>query len=315
MKSALVFDQVTKSYGSRRALDSLSFAIPAGSLCGLIGSNGAGKTTALSLAAGLLSPDHGQLDVLENGPFDPDRHAGKVSLLPQDSQLPPEATVWELLRLYALLQNVPQHKVDATVRHAIQTVHLDDRLHSPIRTLSHGMRRRVMIAQAFLGNPTLVLLDEPLNGLDPREAASTRELFASWKGRATLVISSHVLSELERLCDFLVIIENGRTLHQGPLSDWLGRGALLLYALDGTPFDLESLQSEAPDIAMTLSADRRLLKCRYNATRLDAAALNRLILQRLLQAGVGIHAVQPGDTLESSYLAAVPSNTPNPVSS
>jgi ABC-2 type transport system ATP-binding protein len=302
VKTALAFHSVVKTYGSTRALDGLSFAIPAGAICGLVGSNGAGKTTTLALAAGLLSPGAGRIEVLGNGPWDPSRKPGQLALLPQDSILPPEATVGQLLRLYARLQDVPPNRVERDVEEALSRVHLLDRKEAPTRTLSHGMRRRVMIAQAFLGNPALILLDEPLNGLDPREAAAARDLFASWRGRATLVISSHVLSELERLCDFIVILEKGKALHAGSLTQWLRQEQRLIYELEGASLDWEILRREYPHWALSLSPDGRLLECRYDPAQWDAVEVNGRLLPRLLEAGVGIRAIRPGETLESRYL-------------
>jgi ABC-2 type transport system ATP-binding protein len=293
---------VLKRYGRRRALDGLTLSIPEGCICGLIGSNGAGKTTALAAAAGLLRIDAGAIDVLGLGPFDPFRHGGRLSLLPQDSIMPPESSVRELMEHYALLQGVPPGQVAHDTGEAIARVHLSDRLDAPVRTLSHGMKRRVMIAQAFLGSPPLVLLDEPMNGLDPREVAGARELLAGLKNRQTVIISSHNLGEIEKICDHVVFIEHGAAVHAGPLQSITGNRQILWYELDGTAAPLDRLGDLLPLAEFTVSEDGRNLRCRFAAERLSAPAVNRLVLTELLQAGVGIVSVRQGDGLEAVYL-------------
>ncbi len=302
MKPALILRDVVKTYGRRRALDGLSFEIPEGSICGLIGSNGAGKTTALSVTAGLVHPDSGRIDVLGFGPFDPLRHGGLLSLLPQDSVMPPESSVRELMEHYALLQGVPPRETPAAVREAIARVHLSDRLADPVRTLSHGMKRRMMIAQAFLGSPALVLLDEPMNGLDPREAVGARDLLQTLRARQTVVISSHNLAEIEKICDFVIVIEKGRTVQAGGLQTVTGNRQVLWYDLDGAPVPLAALGARLPLAEFALSDDRLRLRCRFNAETHTAPAVNRIVLGELLEAGAGIVSVRQGDGLEAVYL-------------
>jgi ABC-type multidrug transport system ATPase subunit len=302
VKIALAMNGIVKCYGRRRALDGLTLAIPEGCICGLIGSNGAGKTTAMALAAGLIQSDAGAIDVLGLGPFDAFTHGGRLSLLPQDSVMPPESTVRELMEHYALLQGVPAGRVARETADAIGRVHLADRLDAPTRTLSHGMKRRVMIAQAFLGAPPLVLLDEPMNGLDPREVAGARELLAGLRNRQTVVISSHNLAEIEKICDHVVFVEHGRAVHAGPLQSVTGNRQILWYELDGAAPPLERLSDRLPLAEVTLSEDGRSLRCRFDAERLTAPAVNRLVLTELLDARVGIVSVRQGDGLEAVYL-------------
>jgi ABC-type multidrug transport system ATPase subunit len=302
MSAALTLKGVVKTYGRRHALDGLDLEIPEGCICGLIGSNGAGKTTAMALVAGLIRPDSGTVDVLGFGPFDAFRHAGLLSLLPQDSVMPPESTIRELMEHYAQLQGVPEARIRADTVEAITRVHLADRLDAPVRTLSHGMRRRVMIAQAFLGAPPLVLLDEPMNGLDPREVAGARDLLAALRHRQTVLISSHNLDEIEKICDHVIFIEKGRTVHAGPLQSVTGNRQILQFELDGVDVPLARLHERLPLAEFALSDDRRNLRCRFDAETLTAPAVNRIVLAELLEAGTGIVSVRQGDGLEAVYL-------------
>jgi len=300
--AALTLQGVVKCYGRTRALDGLDLTVPAGSIFGLVGANGAGKTTLLALCAGLLRSQGGRLDVLGAGPFHPARHAGRVTLLPQDSQLPLHARVGELLRFYGRLQGVPPADLAPQVAALLEWVHLADRARAPVRSLSHGMRKRVMLAQCFLGAPELVLLDEPLSGLDPREVARAREFILARRGRQTIVISSHNLHELELLCDRVAFIEKGRTVREDTLAALTGRTAVLAYQLDGSVAPpLEDLGRLVPAGAFDWDPAARRLTCRYRG-ELGAAEINRRVLSALLTTGAGILAVQQGERLESEYL-------------
>lgn len=302
MSAALEFRAVVKRYGRRRALDGLDLAVPAGSICGLVGSNGAGKTTAFGLAAGLLRPDGGAIDVLGLGPYDPARHAGRLSLLPQDALLPAEAPALDLLVYYARLQGLDAAGAAREAAALLERVHLADRARSPAGTLSHGMRRRITIAQALLGEPDLILLDEPLSGLDPREAAGIRGLLAGLRGRRTVVISSHNLAELERMCDHVIMIELGRAVRQGPMERMTGRLHVLRYELAAGPAPVDRLRLALPDAVFTEAEGGRVLWCRYDETSRDPAAINRVVLAALLESGAGILAVAQGSGLEQAYL-------------
>jgi ABC-type multidrug transport system ATPase subunit len=302
--AALTLRGVVKRYGKRRALDGLDLVVPHGSIFGLVGSNGAGKTTAMAVSAGLLQPAAGTIDCLGLGPFRAETHSGRLTLLPQDSRFPPHARVGELLDYYGRLQGVPAAQRAADIETLLAWVHLQDRRESPVRTLSHGMNRRLSIAQAFLGTPELVLLDEPLNGLDPREAARVRDLIRTRRGHQTIVISSHHLNDIEALCDVVAFIEAGRLVRQDTLEHIIHRSHRLTYGLTAA-VPLEDLQAACPDVAWQLSADGRELTAVY-ADPWTAEALNASALPRLLKAGAGLLEIRRGSDLESEYLSMAP---------
>ncbi|HMP72482.1 MAG TPA: ABC transporter ATP-binding protein [Kiritimatiellia bacterium] len=303
MNHALRFDNVVKRYGRRRALDHLSLSVPAGSITGLVGSNGAGKTTLMAAAAGFLRIHTGTIDLLGQGPFHPDVHCGRLSLLPQDAELPRDATPRNLLVFYAELQGLPRSQARSQTDLLLQRVHLADRARSPIRSLSHGMRKRVMIAQCFLGQPELILLDEPLSGLDPREAASMKAFFTEERGRRTLLISSHNLHEIEQMCDYVIFVEQGRTVRQDTLDAVTGRSALLTYRFaDGPAPDPSTLQTSLPSLQVDYDPATRLLTCRYDETTHTPESINRTLLPLLLQTGCNLLEIQRGQRLERTYL-------------
>jgi ABC-2 type transport system ATP-binding protein len=301
MSAALEFHGVVKRYGRRCALDGLDFAVPAGGLCGLVGANGAGKTTALAVAAGLARVDAGAVRVLGGGPFDPARTPGRLTLLPQDAELPREARPGELLAFYGRTQGMSAAAARAEAARLLDAVHLSDRAGSPLRALSHGMRKRLMIAQCFLGAPELILLDEPISGLDPREARRARDLIAGLRGASTVIVSSHDLHELERLCDHVVFMDRGRCLRAGALDEVTRRAEQLVYRLAGAP-PVDLLVARVADAAFEWDTSAGRLVCRFARGR-PPWEINAAVLPVLLEAGVGILGIEPGERLEAEYLA------------
>ena len=198
--AAISTSALVKRYGRRRALDGFTLAVPQGAVMGLVGPNGAGKTTWMMCVAGFLRPTDGTIDVLGRGSFNASVHSGRLSILPQDSALPLEANPRALLYRYGRLQGLSAEVSRASTAEVLAAMNLADRADSTIRSLSHGMRKRVMLAQCFIGSPEVVLLDEPLNGLDPAEQSRMRNFILARRGRQTIVVSSHNLNDVEILC-------------------------------------------------------------------------------------------------------------------
>jgi ABC-type multidrug transport system ATPase subunit len=307
MTTALTFQGVVKKYRRIRALDGLDLSVPAGSIFGLVGSNGAGKTTAMAVAVGLLRPHAGTVDLFGEGAFDPQRHGGRVAVLPQDSRPPPHARVAELLRFYGGLQGVRDPELTQAVDTLLDWVHLRDRARSAVRTLSHGMTRRLTVAQAFLGSPELVLLDEPLNGLDPREAARVRDLIRGRRGRQTIVISSHNLADIEALCDHVAFVEHGRLVRQDTLAAITRQSHRVTFVLAPCTPPLEALRAALPEVDW--AAAQEALTATF-AAPLTAAELNARALPVLLQAGIPVLEIHRGSDLESEYLRASAADAP-----
>jgi ABC-2 type transport system ATP-binding protein len=303
-KTALEFTDVVKRFGRRVALDGLNMRIPSGITCGLVGSNGAGKTTSIAVAAGLLNLNRGAVSILNEGPFDPARHSGRVSMMPQDSDIPLYARVRDILAFYARLQAVPARTITQEVERVIDWVHLSDRADAPVRTLSHGMRRRIVVAQAFLGNPELVLLDEPMSGLDPREVINIRQLLNRRADGQTVVISSHNLHELELVCDHVAFIEKGRLVRQDSMRAITGRTQTIHFQLSScSDQSLQRLRQALPDTVLERQEEETKLSCEYSGSAHSAAHINRIILMVLLEEGVEILEVRRGKTLESAYIS------------
>lgn len=209
---------LTKRYGSALALDNVSLSLPAGEPIALIGPNGAGKTTLLSLLCGYVRASGGSVHVMGETPGSQSL-SGKLAALPQDALMDPRLSVGRQLRFYAQLQGLSRKDARLEVERVLQQVDLAGSIKSKPADLSHGMRKRIAIAQALLGSPKLVLLDEPTAGIDPPNAKLIRDLIREQSCNTTFVVSSHNLDELERLCGSVVYLEKGRLISVGPVSD------------------------------------------------------------------------------------------------
>lgn len=228
----LQLDHVTKQYGAYTAVLDLSFSAAPGQVIGLLGRNGAGKSTIMNMIAGYLSPTSGQL--LWNG-MDTLRLGGQflaeVGYLPEIPPLYPEMTVQEMLRYACGLKKIRRQAQKQHIESVLAMTHLESHCRVLIRNLSKGYRQRVGLAIALIGNPTLILLDEPTVGLDPEQLVAFRELILGLQQDHAIIISSHVLSEIESMCSHLAVIRKGRLAAFGTASSLMaesGRSAMQL---------------------------------------------------------------------------------------
>jgi ABC-2 type transport system ATP-binding protein len=239
---AIRLQNVVKRFGTKAAVDGVSFKIKSGSVYGLIGPNGAGKTTTFSMMAGFLRQTAGSLDILGYAPTQVDALRGRLGVLPQDALLPASDKVGEFLCHMAQLQNIPPEKVESEVWTVLQEVDGKDWWDLRCGGLSHGMSKRVAIAQAFLGSPEVVLLDEPTAGLDPRVAFEVRNIILNRKGRCTLVVSSHNLQELEEICDAAAVLDHGKVVATGSISDLTAASAEVHIEISSAPSGIDALK-------------------------------------------------------------------------
>jgi ABC-2 type transport system ATP-binding protein len=220
-------------------------------------------------------------------------------VLPQDAELSDRHTPRELLVHLGRLQGLGSGEAKREAQRVLDLVRLHDRSDSRIASLSHGMRRRVAVGSALLGSPELVLLDEPMAGLDPLQAKSLRDALTAVRGLQTLVVSSHNLDELEKLCDHVVMIDKGRTLRQGTVLEVTGKAAVVEWDVVGTP-PLEALEGALP--GHTFAYDEGILtQTAPKDVDLDASSV--LVVRVLGEAGVGLRSVRRGVGLEKRFLA------------
>ena len=301
--SAIVTRNLVKIRGKIRALDGFTISVPRGSVTGLVGENGAGKTTWMMTTAGFLSPDSGEIDLLGSGPFDASVHAGKIAILPQDSELPLELSPYEALYRFGRIQGLSSSAAKRSAQAALAAVNLSERAKAPVRSLSHGMRKRAMVAQCFVGDPEIVLLDEPLNGLDPVEADRLRRFMLSQRGKRTVVISSHNLEDVERLCTHVAVVGKGRLARMDTVASMTHGSDRIEYALSSKPSGFSELVAAIPDVSFEWSENGLRLVCTLGPSVGGVAAANRLILPALL-ASTDVLAVTPGQSLEDAFLGS-----------
>lgn len=218
---------LSKNYGSVKALDALDLSLESGDPIALIGPNGSGKTTFFSLLCGFIHPSAGSAQILGHKAGSKSLN-GKLAALPQDAHLDPRFSIQRQLGLLAKLQGFSGSAARKEVGRVLDTVLLADVGTKKPGELSHGMRKRVSIAQSLIGNPEVVLLDEPTAGIDPPNVKIIRDLIRNESGNATFVISSHNLDELEKLCSTVVYLSEGRLLESGPIENSTDDGYLTL---------------------------------------------------------------------------------------
>ena len=235
---------LSKHFGQHKAVDGLTIRIPAASITGFVGPNGAGKTTTIRLLLGLVRPSAGSATILGHPLTKPARYLPRVGALVEAPAFYPSLSGQTNLDVLARLGGYPR----ARVSELLDLVELSDRAHDRVGTYSLGMKQRLGVAMALLPDPDLLILDEPANGLDPLGIIGIRDLLRRLRDQGkTIVLSSHLLGELEQVADWLVMLNQGKALFSGPARDLLDRRAeLVVEAEDAVQLDLvERLASEA----------------------------------------------------------------------
>jgi ABC-2 type transport system ATP-binding protein len=290
-------DGLTKRFGERTVVDRLDLSIPAGSVCGFVGPNGAGKTTTIRMLLGLIRPSAGTGTVLGHPLTDPARYLDRVGALIEAPAFYPQLSGHDNLLALARLGQVPT----AAIRPALVRVGLDDRGGDLFRRYSLGMKQRLGIAAALLVNPSLLILDEPTNGLDPAGIVEMRSLVRSLSDDGiTVFVSSHLLAEVEQICDHLVMIRQGRLVFQGDVAELYATQRSELVIRPERSDDLERL------LAAVIAADRPAHLDREHGevvveTDADwAAALNRLAMRENITL---VHLAARVPNLEEAFFA------------
>jgi lipooligosaccharide transport system ATP-binding protein len=216
---------LVKCYGKLEVVKGISFSVPAGQCFGLLGPNGAGKSTTMRMIMGLSEVTSGELTVFGEPASDMRREVkAKIGLVPQDSNLDPDITVMENLFAFGRYFALPKTVIQERASDLLNFMQLTDKQYAPVNALSGGMKRRLTIARALIGDPEMVILDEPTTGLDPQARVLIwKQLTELKKDGRTLLLTTHYMDEAQRLCDQIVVIDNGKILDQGTPEELIAR--------------------------------------------------------------------------------------------
>jgi ABC-2 type transport system ATP-binding protein len=296
-QNAIETHDLTKRFGKRRAVDALSIEVPRGVIAGLVGPNGAGKTTTLRLLLGLIRPTGGDAAVLGRSIRHPRAFMHRVGALIEGPAFYPTLSGRTNLSTLATLGR-HQH---ADITELLQTVGLADRGRDMFRTYSLGMKQRLGIAAALLSDPELLILDEPANGLDPPGIIEMRKLLRRLRDDGkTLLVSSHLLAEVDQIADWLIVLVGGKAVYCGPAASLPGRQSSEILVATESPAQLDVVVRIAGARGYTVVVENG--QARIAAPSSFAGELNRLTMQ----AGatlVELHQVQ--STLEESFLQII----------
>ncbi len=222
-------EHAVKSYGPVKALNDVSFKIADGEIVGLLGPNGAGKTTIIKILTGYLQPDSGSISVAGLDVLNQTKAAQEhIGYLPETAPLYPELSVQQYLKMIAELRQIPEELQLERISEAVYAVDIEKYLTRPIAHLSKGYRQRVGIAQAMLNRPDLLILDEPTIGLDPTQIVEIRKLIKRLSKHSTVLFSTHILPEVEQLCDRVIILMNGQVKADSRLADLASTSNIIL---------------------------------------------------------------------------------------
>lgn len=297
MSALIRCTNLSKKFGRHTVLQQLNFELQHGDIAALIGPNGAGKTTLFGILCGYLRANSGQVELLGQ-PAGSKALFGVVSALPQDAQFDPGFSIGDQLQFYARLQGFSAKAAVAESNRVLALVDLADVAKYKAAALSHGMRKRAAIAQAFIGAPKLLLLDEPTAGLDPANALAIRNLISKMSGEISFLISSHNIFELEQLCNKVLYLDKG-LLHSSANNHLSSAGVLQHLTVqleqEASVQLLQQLQ-QLPAVQAIAQPQKKQLVFSLNAEQ--AIGFDIVLLQYLAAKGYGYRSLTKGQTLE-----------------
>ncbi|HEY4245213.1 MAG TPA: ABC transporter ATP-binding protein [Lacunisphaera sp.] len=300
-----------KSYGSLHAVNDLSFSVKRGEIIGLLGPNGAGKSTTMRILTGYMPATSGSVRICGLPVASQSEETKRfVGYMPENNPLPEEMRVSEYLWFRGRLKEMPRAKLRSRIDEVLELCDLKRNRHRILGRLSKGNKQRVGIAEAILAEPAVIIMDEPTIGLDPHQIIIVRDLIASLRGRMSVIISSHILPEIEATCDRVLIINSGRIVAQGSPSE-------LRHEIFGHTNYRVELAGDMAALASQLTATQPSLKvasvsetdsdgfCVATLTTESTADLGEILLQTLPSQGYRIRSLaRSHPSLEDVFLAA-----------
>lgn len=305
MDEIVVFDQAVKDYGSK-TIGPLSFTVGKGEVVGLLGPNGSGKSTSIRMLLGLSRPTSGRVALLGLDPIrDHARALGHVGYSPELPNLQTFMTPRTLLKLVGQELGMKGSQLDSGIEEQLESVGLAEYGEYKIGKLSKGMVQRLSVAQAFLGSPSLLILDEPMIGIDPAGVVHFRTLFREFAAKGgTLIMSSHVMSEVESLCTSVTVIHSGRLMFRGTMREFIedSMSSRLIYLeLDSYPEDLVILVKGLPGVlSVTLASSGLIIEVQKGGD------MRPRISELVVKKGIGLRSVGYSRTeIDEAYMNAI----------
>lgn len=286
--------KLTRRYDSFTAVDQVSFQIQRGEIVGLLGHNGAGKSTIMKMLTGFLEPNSGTIRIADRELQADLRTAQvKIGYLPENCPVYTDMSVVDFLDYTATLRGLTEEERPTAIQRVIKQTDLSAKATAPISTLSRGYRQRVGVAQALLHNPEILILDEPTNGLDPGQIEHMRELIRELGKNSTVIVSTHILQEVEATCDRVLILRQGRLALDARL-DELIRGSGLLLTCDATEEQvrsrLQSIAAVSKVGALSETGPERTYRIDVTA---DLTKTSAEIAKAIIQTGWNLYSLQP----------------------
>ena len=278
---------LTRHYGDVTAASEVSFEVGSGEIVGLLGHNGAGKTTVMKMLTGYLEPSAGRglvdgIDVQDQ----PVAVQQKIGYLPENRPLYADMSVFDYLEFAASLRGIAAREAESGLKNVIESMELGSRAYDKIGTLSRGYQQRVGVAQAILHKPPVLILDEPTNGLDPRQTQEMRRLMRELATTATVILSPHIMQEVDAICDRVLIMRDGELVIDEQLED-LKRADTIELRTSASPSDVEN----AFDASVTVITENgRIL---LTSERDDLAEFAALVARELVTKDIPIHSLAP----------------------
>lgn len=300
---AITFSEISKSFGPVQALKDISFSVPENTIFGVLGPNGAGKTTLFSVLAGFIRPDSGKIVLL--GHEDIEKVKGRIGILPQDAFFQSNIPILYQLTFFLRLMGWTKQRAEKEVLRVLGLVGLDSILFREAATLSHGMYKRLALAQAFLGSPELVILDEPTSGLDWKSAKTVRETIRNLKQNTTILVSSHNMHEMNELCGHIAVLREGTLETVGPVNEVTGSAVSMTVTLDRelTAEEISACR-DTGGVYEFDKTDRDMYRISFDV-HVDISEINeavKAVQKKLIDFGVMLKSVQEDNRLEELYL-------------
>jgi ABC-2 type transport system ATP-binding protein len=304
----ITVEGLTKRYARHVAVNNISFEVGKGEIVGFLGKNGAGKTTTMRVLTCFLPPSAGKatvagFDVLEQ----PHEVKKRIGYLPETPPVYPEMEIDEYLTFVAKLKGIPSNEIQKRVDEVCERTAIADYKHKIIGKLSKGYRQRVGLAQAIIHNPPVLILDEPTSGLDPEQQLHVRELIASLSGDHTIILSTHILSEVEQSCSKVIIINNGEIVAVDSVAALHKRGrtteSVAIEVAGASANDVRQRLEQVPGVARVVSRDAKEGTVGFEISGLEHAFIRPDLARAIVQSGWNLTELKPlGESLEEIFL-------------